>query len=81
MLAQGRGHASFASMAVALGTGIIGFVALKGRNIGSCFALSGQPEMGRSPRASLCGYRRIAVPWAGMWLPLSGRRNNRRQII
>ena len=41
MSAQGRGHANFVSMAVALGTGIVGLVALKGRNIGSCAAPSG----------------------------------------
>ena len=76
--AQGRGHAS---MAVALGTENAGFLALKGRNIGSCVALSGLRLMGRLPRASLCGYRRVALPWAGMWLPLSGRRSNCSQPI
>jgi len=38
------------------------------------FALSGLSyEMNSLPRAALCGYRRSALPWADMLLPLSGR--------
>ena len=65
MSAQGRGHASFASMAVALGTGIVGFVALKGRNIGRCVALSGLIDRGPFTQgvALRLSPRRCALGW------------------
>ena len=65
-------------MDVALGTDVVGFEALKGRNIGSCVAPSGL-VLCRAvlPGRRVRGYRRSALPWADMWLPLSGRRNNR----
>jgi len=40
-----------------------------------CFALSGLPGcFDTVPRASLCGCRRFALPWADLWLPLRGEK-------
>ena len=52
-------------MAVALGTGIVGFVALKGRNIGRCVALSGLIDRGPFTQgvALRLSPRRCALGW------------------